>query len=57
MTHSERIAAVREGRETETEQARFLTEGLSPLFRGEPVNAVGFGIAIEVFERVRRTAT
>ena len=55
--HSERLAAVREGRETEAEQARFLTEGLSRLFRGEPVREVGFGIEIEVFERVQRPAT
>jgi SAM-dependent methyltransferase len=57
MTHSERLAAVRDGRETDAAQARFLTEGLSPLFRDEPLREVGFGIAIEVFERVQRTAT
>ena len=57
MTHSERLAAVREGREAEADQARFLTEGLSPLFRDEPVRKVGFGIAIEVFERPQRAAT
>jgi SAM-dependent methyltransferase len=51
MTHSERIAAIREGRETEAEQARFLMHGLGPLFQDEPAREVGFGIEIEVFER------
>ena len=52
MTHSERIAAVREGRETEAEQIRFLTDGLSPLFQDASIREVGFGIEIEVFNRL-----
>jgi SAM-dependent methyltransferase len=52
MTHSERIAAVREGRETEVQQMRFLTDGLSPIFHDASIREVGFGIEIEVFNRV-----
>jgi SAM-dependent methyltransferase len=51
MTHSERIAAVREGRETEVQQMRFLTDGLSPFFQDASTREVGFGIEIEVFDR------
>lgn len=51
MTHSERIAAVREGTETEAQQYAFLTEGLKPFFFEADVRQLGFGIQIEVFER------
>jgi ubiquinone/menaquinone biosynthesis C-methylase UbiE len=51
MTHSERIAAVREGTETEAQQDAFLTEGLKPFFEEADVRQLGFGIQIEVFSR------
>jgi ubiquinone/menaquinone biosynthesis C-methylase UbiE len=51
MTHSERIAAIQEGRETESEQVRFLTDGLRPLFRERHERAVEFGIRAHAFQR------
>jgi ubiquinone/menaquinone biosynthesis C-methylase UbiE len=51
MTHSERIAAVREGTETEAQQRSFLTEGLDPFFTEATFRELGFGIQIEIFER------
>jgi len=51
MTHSERIAAVREGTETEAQQSAFLTEGLKPYFAEADVRKLGFGIQIRVFGR------
>lgn len=49
MTHSERIAAIDEGRETEQEQHAFLSEGLGPLFEGEVVRQLVFGIWVETY--------
>jgi ubiquinone/menaquinone biosynthesis C-methylase UbiE len=51
MTHSERIAAIREGLETETEQRRFLAEGIARFYRNEPTRTVAFGIQIDAFRR------
>ena len=51
MTHSGRIAAVREGTETEAEQRAFLTEGLGPFFSQRDGRQLGFGVEIELFER------
>jgi hypothetical protein len=51
MTHSERIAAVREGTETEAQQDAFLTDGLKPFYAEADVRQLGFGIQIEVFSR------
>lgn len=51
MTHSERIAAVREGRETEAQQEAYLTEALRPFFPDAEPRPLGFGIPIEVFSR------
>jgi ubiquinone/menaquinone biosynthesis C-methylase UbiE len=51
MTHSERIAAIRDGRESEGEQVRFFTEGLRPFFREDDRHAVEFGIRLQAFER------
>ena len=50
MTHSERIAAVRDRRETEEEQRTFLKDGLQPFFH-ERVRDLSFGADIEVFSR------
>lgn len=49
MTHSERIAAVRDGRESESDQRRFLTEGLRPIYEGARHRSLGFGITVELF--------
>ena len=46
MTHSERIAAIREGLETETEQHRFLAEGIAPFYDNVLTRRVAFGIQI-----------
>ena len=52
MTHSERIAAVRDGLETEAEQRTVLNEGLAAFFaKGEDDRQLGFGIQVEVFQR------
>ena len=51
MTHSERIAAIQDGRETEPEQDRFLTDGLRALFRYETHRVVEFGIWVRAFRR------
>lgn len=51
MTHSERIAAISEGRETEEEQREFLTGGSAPFFEGVDEREVNFGIWVEAFDR------
>ena len=51
MTHSERIAAVRGGIETEAQQRAFLTEGLDQFFSDRDDRQLGFGIEVELFER------
>lgn len=51
MTHSERIAAIREGRETEPEQRRFLAEGIAPFYTDASIRRVAFGIQIEALRR------
>jgi ubiquinone/menaquinone biosynthesis C-methylase UbiE len=51
MTHSERIAAVREGRETAAEQRAYLAHALAPFFSEEPARPLVFGIEIEAFAR------
>ncbi len=52
MTHSERIAAIDEERETEQQQRAFLFEGLAPLFEGAVVRRLVFGILVETYEPV-----
>jgi ubiquinone/menaquinone biosynthesis C-methylase UbiE len=52
MTHSERIAAIQGGRETEEEQRDFLSEGLRPLFEGSTERRVMFGIYVETYRRL-----
>jgi ubiquinone/menaquinone biosynthesis C-methylase UbiE len=49
MTHSERIAAVRDGLETEAEQRVALSEGLAPFFAGAETRRLSFGIDVDVF--------
>jgi SAM-dependent methyltransferase len=51
MTHSERIAAVTEGRETEAEQRAFLDEGIGRFFSDTHERQVGFGVRVETFTR------
>jgi SAM-dependent methyltransferase len=53
MTHSERIAAIRDGREKEAEQRAFLTQGVGNFFEGVRTRTMGFGLEIEAFLRVR----
>lgn len=54
MTHSERIAAIRDGREGEEEQAAFLRDGLRFLFEHENERAVVFGIWVRAYQRQMR---
>jgi ubiquinone/menaquinone biosynthesis C-methylase UbiE len=51
MTHSERIAAIQEGRETEPEQERFLTDGLRPLYPEKDQRALEFAVRVKAFQR------
>lgn len=51
MTHSERIAAVREGRETEAEQQAYLVEGLRPFYWATERRQLAFGIWVKAFSR------
>jgi ubiquinone/menaquinone biosynthesis C-methylase UbiE len=50
MTHSERIATVRQGLETEAEQRLALLEGLAPFFAGAATRRLAFGIDVDVFQ-------
>jgi ubiquinone/menaquinone biosynthesis C-methylase UbiE len=52
MTHSERLAAVHHGRETEVAQRDFLLGGLGQFFGHHTTRDVGFGLAIDLYERV-----
>jgi ubiquinone/menaquinone biosynthesis C-methylase UbiE len=47
MTHSERIAAIRSGRETEEQQFALLRSGIEPFFSGVADREVMFGIEIQ----------
>jgi ubiquinone/menaquinone biosynthesis C-methylase UbiE len=51
MTHSERIAAVASGQETEDEQREFLARGLASFFDGVDAREMTFGIRVEAFDR------
>jgi SAM-dependent methyltransferase len=57
MTHSERIAAIQVGRETEAEQAEFFEDGLRSLFPDEIRRALVFGISVRAFRRQPPAAT
>ena len=52
MTHSERITAINEERETEQEQHAFLAEGLAPLFEGGVERRLVFGIWVETYSAI-----
>jgi hypothetical protein len=52
MTHSERIAAVESGHESEEEQRTLLASGVAPYFRGAHRRTLVFGIKVELFEPV-----
>ncbi|MDP9184875.1 MAG: methyltransferase domain-containing protein [Actinomycetota bacterium] len=49
MTHSERIAAVQSGLESEEEQRRFFSDGMISFFEEAPRRQLGFGIRVEMF--------
>lgn len=51
MTHSQRIAAVHDGQETEVEQEAFLTDGLRPWFGQDDERLLIFGIWAKAFRR------
>jgi SAM-dependent methyltransferase len=51
MTHSERIAAVHEGRETTDQQEAYLTEALGRFFPDAEPRPLGFTIPVQVFSR------
>ena len=49
MTHSERIAAVADGRESDAQQRTFISQALSPLYQAASVRSLVFGINLEIF--------
>ncbi len=51
MTHSERITALAEGRETEERQRAYLARGLRRFFSDVDERELRFGIRVEVFTR------
>jgi SAM-dependent methyltransferase len=51
MTHSERVAAIEDGRETESAQADFLTEGLRFLYPSGGERTLVFAISVHAFRR------
>lgn len=55
MTHSERVAAIEDGRETEAEQTDFLTEGLRFLFPSGVEQTMVFAIRVHAFRRQSST--
>jgi hypothetical protein len=54
MTHSERIAAIQSGCETEAEQRRFLSEGIAPFYQDALTCSMAFGIELR---RLRESRT
>jgi SAM-dependent methyltransferase len=54
MTHSERIAAIDRGRETTSEQASFLQDGIRPFFANGVERDLRFGADVEIFGRSLR---
>jgi hypothetical protein len=45
------IAAIREGLETESEQRRFLADGIAPFYKDALTRRVAFGVQIDAFPR------
>lgn len=54
MTHSERIAAVRRGQESDEEQRALLLEGVGQFYESNLRRRLGFGIKAEMFSCVPR---
>lgn len=55
MTHSERIAAIQLGRETEEEQRDFLSDGMRPFFEGSPERRLMFGIHAQAYRTLDKS--
>lgn len=51
MTHSNRIAAVKAGSETESQQMAFFVEQLRPFFSGGETRTVLFGIWLKIYRK------